>query len=448
MDVQRLHDSFVRLAHYYRVPGCQLVIVHDGHTIAFAEGEEVHGGGRKVTDASTFPIGSTTKPFTATLAMQLVADGDLDLDEPVTSLLTDLRGARDDHFAGVTLRHLLSHTAGLVSNHEPPNRESGSARHYLYGCRDVAPLHRPGEAFSYSNTGYVLAGCLIEAVTGRPWFTTVEAFLLDPLGIDAAFTTDPRPRPGRGPSVTGHTVRLAHDEVVAVDTFLPVSWAAAGALAVSAMDLVTLAETHWTESPLLDADALAEMREPVHRADPFGLADGWGLGLACFRAPSPGWFGHDGTTEGTTCNLRFDPRARTAVALTTNATSGLMLWDALIPCLAATGIQVGHYDLPWVAPSATAALADCTGDYHNGETRWTVSVDGDGLLLADNSGVHERAEVSENLMFLSYRLDIDDAPGAGRFIRDPGTGRVTHLQISGRTCRREQGPDVDFRGTV
>jgi CubicO group peptidase (beta-lactamase class C family) len=223
------------LARQYGVPGAQLALYERGRTVTVEVGELDQCGARVTVD-SAFPIGSITKVFTATLAMTLVADGDLDLDTPVGEYAADL-----GHLDGITLRHLLSHTAGLDGGPDGSEVATLSARRYLarYGRRTVLP---PGRAFSYSNTGYILVGALVEAVCGMSWAEAVESIVLRPLGIEPTL-------------VCGHSAVVRHSAVgrpVAVghassggrprpvrQTLAPVQ-APAGALATSAADLVRL----------------------------------------------------------------------------------------------------------------------------------------------------------------------------------------------------------------
>src|SRR5215469_9598894 len=98
------------LARKHRVPGAQLAIHHAGETACGEAGELEHGTGRRVTQDAAFPVGSITKCFTATVAMILVADGDVDPDLPVGDYIPGL--GRPAGMA--TLRQLLSHTSGLA----------------------------------------------------------------------------------------------------------------------------------------------------------------------------------------------------------------------------------------------------------------------------------------------------------------------------------------------
>jgi CubicO group peptidase (beta-lactamase class C family) len=301
------------LAREYRVCGAQLAIQHHDEIATGETGVLEYGGGHQVTRDSAFPIGSITRAFTATLVMTMVADGEADLDKPLGSLLSE----PGDLGGRLTLRQLLSHTAGL---------------------------------------GYVLAGRAIGALTGMSWPDAVEWLLLEPLGIEAAFIHPAVPGAAPRALATGHSV--AADRTWPVQQSLASAEAPAGALAASASDLLELGRLHLPPgSPWLLPPELARlMREPVPEADPFGLADGWGLGLAVFRGPGRDWAGHDGNADGTSCHLRIDPEDGWGIALTTNTSTGTALWRRLCTELAEAGVP-----LP---PECTGTYA--TGTYANG----------------------------------------------------------------------------------
>jgi hypothetical protein len=249
-------------------------------------------------------VGSVTKSFTATTAMVLVADGDLELDAPLADHLE--RGELGER---MTLRQLLSHTAGLPTGPDSEDVGTASVRPYVRDhCRAAGLLLPPGTGFSYSNLGYVLVGHLIETITGMDWWSALESILLRPLGIQPAAIVGPGSVTGR-PLATGHSVSVAAGRIRPVRQSLAGAEAAAGALAVSATDLVALGRLHLDggDTALLPAGQAARMREAVGVAEPFGLADGWGLGLAVFDADGTRWFGHDGNSDGTACHLRVDP---------------------------------------------------------------------------------------------------------------------------------------------
>src|SRR5882724_961718 len=204
-QVRGLADVLRGMAAEHRVPGAQLAVYHRGERTTAEYGELAYRGGNPVTGDACFPVGSISKVFTATLALTLVADDDIDLDDPVRDHLD--HGERDRVDARLTLRHLLSHTGGLPSGPNPADVRATSLRRYVQDhCR--GGLFDPGSHFSYSNVGYVLAGRVIEAVTGMGWREAVQSILLAPLRVPARFL--PEQHPVDGPSLaTGHSVNAA-----------------------------------------------------------------------------------------------------------------------------------------------------------------------------------------------------------------------------------------------
>lgn len=131
-----------------------------------------------------FRVASITKIATAVLTMHLADRGMLGLDEPVASNLP--LSPVPEELTGVTLRHLLSHTSGLM---DPPTLESD-----LISGKTISDVVKgmrtslPGESFHYSNLGYGLIGCVIEAVTRHPLDHVFDMQLFSPLGMKATLS--------------------------------------------------------------------------------------------------------------------------------------------------------------------------------------------------------------------------------------------------------------------
>jgi CubicO group peptidase (beta-lactamase class C family) len=193
----RLQRLLAGLAHKHGVPAAQLV-VHDG----VRTGSAVAG---EITAEAKFPAGSITKAFTAALAMLLVADGDLSPDDPLAEHLDGL----GPQVGRPTVEQALSHPGGLPAALGAAADGAGSARRYLRACRDAGLVQPPGQGFSYSNVGYVLAGYLVEAITGMSWWEAIDTLLLDELGIVPAFVVEPGTRRRSEAHLSGHAVHAA-----------------------------------------------------------------------------------------------------------------------------------------------------------------------------------------------------------------------------------------------
>ncbi|OXM56490.1 serine hydrolase [Amycolatopsis thailandensis] len=404
------------MASRHGVPGAQLAVLEAGLTTVVQTGVEHQDRRRPMSPSSAVPIGSVTKLATATVVMALIADDDLELDQPVGEILGDPGLAE-----GMTPRHLLSHTSGLPSD---PADVTGAC---LREIRAAVPVSPPGTAFSYSNLGYALVGSVIEAVTGMTWREAVEAILLRPLKIEPSYAGSPR-------TVTGHGRATGPSGARPVEQALPPMLEPAGALALSAADLIELGRVHLGKPGLLDVVTAADMHRRVPDAEPFGLADGWGLGIAHYEEDGEVWLGHDGTADGTSCQLRIDQGGACVVAFTANGAAGTDMWHDLVAELRALDIAIPERRQPVPARPVPFPAGDF-GTYRNGALDYTI-----------RPGGHAGADlVVDGEVFPEFTLHDD----ASFTVRDPVTGRptpcgrlrgtpgaATAIEIGGRLARR------------
>jgi CubicO group peptidase (beta-lactamase class C family) len=429
----RLSDMLSALARKHQVPGAQLAIHHGGETVAVEVGELEYGTGRPVTRDAAFPIGSVSKTFTATVAMILVADGDLELDAPLGEHMPELGDLGNE----VTLRQLLSHTAGFAAGPAQEMPTNASIRRYVLDncCRQNLVLS-PGTSFSYSNMGYVLVGHLIEVITGMNWWDAMESILLRPLGIEPTFIAAPGFRSLGRPLAKGHSVNIAMGRTRSVEQSSAFDEAPAGGLAVSAVDLVTLGMTQLDGGvpALLPAAYAAEMRQVALNAEPFSLADGWGLGVAVFGRGSTAWVGHFGGMDGTHCYVLLDPSSGCIVAFTSNADTGGDMWYELADELRRAGLPIKGCSNIEVQGRPTVPPPGCVGSYLNGTMEVLVTATDTGALSIALDG-----DIAMELIFFEdLNFSVAGQPAMrGRFLRDPITGEVERIQFGiVVACRR------------
>lgn len=165
------------------VPGASVAVWAAGDLQTAVYGRANEDSGEPVTAATPFRIGSISKLFTAALVVRLADVGKLRLDQAIADLIPELRlGA--DHMDRITVSQLLTHSSGLFGDYFADFGVGDDCRErYVSTLRDVSTVHRPGETFGYCNTGFVLAGYLVERVVGLPWEQVVERDLLRPLGM-------------------------------------------------------------------------------------------------------------------------------------------------------------------------------------------------------------------------------------------------------------------------
>ncbi|MDE5419202.1 serine hydrolase [Labilibaculum sp. DW002] len=131
-------------------------------------------------------LGSITKQFTAMLILQLVAEGKLDLQAPITTYLPDYPKTSGDI---ITIHHLLTHTSGIPNYTAFPkfmddeSRNPYTPEEFVGKFADKELEFTPGEKFSYSNSGYFLLGVLIEKVSGKSYEEMLQDKIFDPLNM-------------------------------------------------------------------------------------------------------------------------------------------------------------------------------------------------------------------------------------------------------------------------
>lgn len=179
-----------------QVPGAAVGVVKDGELV-YAEGFGVTrlGGDTPVTPDSVFFMASIAKSVTGMAIMQLVEDGKIDLDAPVTDYLPYFTLA-DPAAQEITIRQLLSHASGMADYgdwmadvvDENQSTDDGALEEYVRSFSDGTLLFPPGEGWSYSNSGFDTLGDVIAKVSGQSFEAYVQEHILTPLGMaDSTF---------------------------------------------------------------------------------------------------------------------------------------------------------------------------------------------------------------------------------------------------------------------
>ncbi|MBN6035648.1 serine hydrolase [Amycolatopsis sp. 195334CR] len=290
-----LQQELDRLVRVEGVPGAQAVLSERGRS------REVTSGAGDLRTGQPFPhrarirIGSNTKTFVATVVLQLVAERRVELDRPVEQYLPGaVRGDRR-----ITVRHLLQHTSGLADYLEKLDPVETRWRYRTADelarlAMTLPPHFDPGAKWEYSNTNYVLAGLLVERVTGRPLATELNRRVILPLGLHSTYYPMPGDTGIHGPHPRGyHEVGGERVDYTRQDP----SWGgAAGAMVSTGQDLNRFF-TALLSGELLPPAQLAEMKRTV----PADIFPGAGYGLGLIRVPvSCGveFWGHGGSIPG------------------------------------------------------------------------------------------------------------------------------------------------------
>jgi CubicO group peptidase (beta-lactamase class C family) len=304
-----------------------------------------------ITDSTLlFNVASISKVLTAFGVVRLVERGAVDLDAPIEKYLTRWRLPPSglDH-SGVTVRRVLSHTAGLSAGAWEgygPDVELPTLEDVLAGTAPgreaLRVAERPGGSDRYSNGGFGLLQLLVEEVTGRPFAEYMRAEVLLPLGMSASAFGDPAQPEIAGRLATPHDWRL---EPIFARRF---SNLGAGGLFATLDDMGRLAAAELYEpasgrvdGPTVSPASLRAMHRPVAPSNRFGL------GHVIQAAGDLRVVGHTGLVIGGNASLQVVPETGDAIVVLTNGDNGYYVHHTLVYIwsLWTTGQRLGSGDV-------------------------------------------------------------------------------------------------------
>ena len=342
-----------------------LLMLVDGHIA-----HEYYSSNHDAVDAAThFSLASMSKWFTAYGALQLVESGAISLDAPVNSVLSRWQlPASEFDLDGVTLRTLLSHTAGLEdglgfgdfkANETLPSLEQSLAAPRASGGRDtqIAVTAPPGQSWQYSGGGYLVLELLIEEVSGQRFDEFMQRNVFDPLGMQhsgyefigryennaGSYTAQGKPAELYQYASKAATALTMSPQDVAIFVSAQLDPAAAATQDSSSTGL-----------GLLNLQSLRAMRAP--HAQALG-ADIWGLGTMLFAPTASGdfVFGHDGGNDPAINTVaRVNPDSGDALivlltghpSLATRIGSDWVLWQTGMPDFLASEAVIESMVMP------------------------------------------------------------------------------------------------------
>jgi D-alanyl-D-alanine carboxypeptidase len=271
--------------------GVVVAIGRDGDPARICAAGRADTSGTPLEPDDAFRIGSITKTFTAVMILQLVDEGRLGLDDPVSEYLPDA-----PQIDGVTVRQLLNHSSGIPDVVELPSflptifADPGRTWTPEEALGLVAGLERdfaPGSDIAYSNSNFFIAGMILAKVTGLGLAENLRTRVTDPLGLAATALRPDGPEP-----VTGFSPDLAPDRNTEGLSYHSLdTWAGAAGGIVSTAEDLTVFFRALSAGVLLSATSMDEMTHFQGRA-------GAGLGLWRMKLPTGPGYGHGGHTPG------------------------------------------------------------------------------------------------------------------------------------------------------
>lgn len=358
LDVEAIEAAAAAWMEQARVPGLVMAVARgDNDPWTFGWGQRDLATGEPMNSHDYVRIGSITKTVTTAAVMTLVEEGLLDLDAPVTAYLGDDWYGDYEYGPNITLRHLMGHTAGFVEYaFDPGFFILGASRldvpiapEEIVGFSTAyGPVAELGSEYNYSTTGHVVAGLIIEAVTGNPAHVEIRSRIFEPLGVDNTYLT-----PGEFPpeQVTeGYNSGLlasAFESLTAVPDEARAQFMGSDYISTLGYPQEFLQSAGWTgggieaqigdvprlfrglfAGELLDDASIAEMTAA-------GVNPNYGLGVGLGQVNGERSLSHGGGVPGFRSRVVYFPELDLAMAASANLLSHVpdidVLFDALLP---------------------------------------------------------------------------------------------------------------------
>ncbi|MDO5082677.1 MAG: serine hydrolase domain-containing protein [Arachnia propionica] len=340
------------------IPGAVVAVVKDGQILTnrgygnAKRGDDGHPATPVNPDRTLFRWASISKVPTAIAAMQLVEQGKLDLDADIAERLDFTLPKRHDE--PITLRHLLTHTAGFeesVAAYAPAQQGMTVGDHVRHN--PPVSVHRPGTTPAYSNYGLTLAGYLVEQASGQPFHEYMKQHVLAPAGMTTASYDQPLPE---------ETLATAYDSKGRPAPFEFIPDSPAGALAGSGADAAAFMLAQLNRSPeLLTQSSWEQMWTPALDESTLGnLAHSPRMGLGYFTGTRNGHriLGHGGDTNHYHSQFEIYPDDRVGIFISFNGdgnTTSSTLRDDLLAGFADRYFPAGTTVTPQLEGSAERA---------------------------------------------------------------------------------------------
>lgn len=298
------------------------IIDQDGIVISKGLGFADHATECPMTEVTPQRINSITKfLFTATALMQLQEQGKINLDDQLANYLPEFQST-------ATIKQALSHTAGfrldLAGNHWQDNDFSHTDQAMADSMyQDETVIFDPGSAYHYSNLGFGYLGKVIQKASGQLYETYIQKNIISPLGLQDTYAKITQTVSEN--LATGYGIYIPGREraTFSSDTDLEALAPAAGGVA-SVHDLCTLITTHFPGNETLLTDASKEALRTLVWSDE-NVQYGLGLHLYTDKTNNSKFFGHSGTSQGSSSQINFDPDHKMGTVVAMNCRDRVVL---------------------------------------------------------------------------------------------------------------------------
>lgn len=444
-----LSDVVERAMREHPVPGVAVGLIADGEETVSGFGVTNVDHPLAVDGDTLFQIGSITKTVTATALMRLVEQGRVALDVPVRTYVRELRLRDDGVAAAVTLRHLLTHVGGWFGDHFADTGVGDDAlARYVEQLADLEQLTPLGSVWSYSNSGFALAGRVLEIVAGKTAEEALHELVLGPLGMDRSFFFARDAITHR--VAAGHFV-FPEGPMVARPWYVPRNVNAIGGIISTARDMLRYARFHLGDGTAPDGTRLlsAETMRLMQTAQVAREQDAQsGLSWRLDETGGVRSVSHSGGTIGQLALFTLVPARDFALVVFTNSVRGNFVHQAVSRWAFRAKLGIDEPP-PTIEERTVDELSTYAGIYESPGNRYELRLEDGRLVLQANPKVALAAQFERkpplpppaHVAFCAVdRILVLDGPTKdfqGEFLRDQ-YGAIEWLRIGGRIHRRRR----------
>jgi CubicO group peptidase (beta-lactamase class C family) len=380
----RLGPILTKAMKRFSVPGVAVGILLDGEEHRCAKGVTAVDFPLDVDDTTLFQIGSTTKTFTATALMLLVEEGKIDLEAPVRTYLPKFRVPDELTAKSVTVRHLVTHTAGWVGDYfDDLGRGNDALRRIVQRMGKKTPQLTPMDTvWAYNNAGFYVLGRILEEVTGTGYEELVKTRIFDPLGMDRSFFFPE--------DVMTYKTAIGHQALPDGSVRAARPWGLsraanpAGGIVSNVVDQLRYARFHLEGGQaadgkrLLKAATVKQMQKP--HAPAGSMCDHVGISWLLDRVGGVQIVKHGGSVNGHMSEFLMVPSRRFAITVLTNGSRGHELGKTVLDWALGELIDV-HRPEPITRTLTARAAGDYLGRFRNRFGTYVVTAEDGGLLM-------------------------------------------------------------------
>lgn len=330
-----LQTTIDKILEDYKIPGITLAVVFDDEkVINLASGFNNIERQIKMQPDTRMLSGSVGKMFVSTIALQLIENGELNLNENISYYLGDRPWfKRLPNYKNIKIKNLLNHTSGLPRYIFQPEflkdiKEKPLVERTPESCityiLDKKALHQTNNGFAYSDTNYIILGLIIEQISNKSYYTLLKENILKPIGLKQTSPSINRALKGLAQGYIGSQNYFGLPKTTIIDDLLVINpafeWTGGGVI-TNVLDLALFTK-QLHEGNLISEESKKILIQPVNMNNGKPFDQGYGLGSFVWSKKNDTRYGHSGFFPGYLSHVEYSKNRQYAIAIQINTDEG------------------------------------------------------------------------------------------------------------------------------